>query len=241
MIETVEIRGLKILVAKNKTEFVDFLMNEDQIKSGKLIAMNAEKLVMSERKPGIRQLLKQAEYKYADGISIVRSVKQKYPHIKQMERIAGVDLWEALMQRAGQLNVPVFLIGSTSDTLANVQQKLTAWQVNVVGLQDGYFKDNEQQAVIEKIKQSGAKLVTVAMGSPKQEQFIVNIEREYPDCLYMGVGGTYDVFTGKVKRAPKIWQDLGLEWLYRLLSQPTRWRRQVNLLRFMYYYCTKQL
>ncbi|WGE31806.1 lipopolysaccharide N-acetylmannosaminouronosyltransferase [Actinobacillus genomosp. 2] len=241
MIETVEIRGLKILTARNKAELVDFLMNEQQIKTGKLIAMNAEKLVMSEKKPEIRQLLKQAEYKYADGISMVRSVKRKYPHIKQMERIAGVDLWEALMHKAGELGTPVFLIGSTADTLAKVQQKLTAWNVNIVGLQDGYFDNKEQQFIIERIKRSGAKLVTVAMGSPKQEQFIVNMEREYPNCLYMGVGGTYDVFTSKVKRAPKIWQDLGLEWLYRLLSQPTRWRRQVNLLCFMYYYCIKQL
>ncbi|WP_420068332.1 WecB/TagA/CpsF family glycosyltransferase, partial [Actinobacillus pleuropneumoniae] len=121
------------------------------------------------------------------------------------------------------------------------QQKLTAWNVDIVGLQDGYFDNKEQRAVIERIKRSGAKLVTVAMGSPKQEKFIADAAREYPDCLYMGVGGTYDVFIGKVKRAPKIWQDLGLEWLYRLLSQPTRWRRQVNLLRFLYYYCTKQL
>ncbi|WP_017357815.1 lipopolysaccharide N-acetylmannosaminouronosyltransferase [Actinobacillus pleuropneumoniae] len=241
MIETVEIRGINILTAKTKTEFVDFLTDKGQLKTGKLIAMNAEKLVMSEKDPEIRQLLKQAEYNYADGISIVRSVKRKYPHIKQMERIAGADLWEALMQKSGELGIPVFLIGSTADTLAKTQQKLTAWNVDIVGLQDGYFDNKEQRAVIERIKRSGAKLVTVAMGSPKQEKFIADAAREYPDCLYMGVGGTYDVFIGKVKRAPKIWQDLGLEWLYRLLSQPTRWRRQVNLLRFLYYYCIKQL
>lgn len=92
MIETVEIRGINILTAKTKTEFVDFLTDKGQLKTGKLIAMNAEKLVMSEKDPEIRQLLKQAEYNYADGISIVRSVKRKYPHIKQMERIAGADL-----------------------------------------------------------------------------------------------------------------------------------------------------
>ena len=241
MIATAEIRGINILLARNQTEFVDFLMNKGQLKTGKLIAMNAEKLVMSEKDPEIRQLLKQAEYNYADGISIVRSVKRKYPHIKQMERIAGADLWEALMQKAGELGIPVFLIGSTADTLAKVQQKLTAWQGNIVGSQDGYFDESQQPLIIKRIKQSGAKFVTVAMGSPKQEKFIADAARAYPDCLYMGVGGTYDVFIGKVKRAPKIWQDLGLEWLYRLLSQPTRWRRQVNLLRFLYYYCTKQL
>ncbi len=241
MIATAEIRGINILLARNQTEFVDFLMSKGQLKTGKLIAMNAEKLVMSEEDPEIRQLLTHAEYNYADGISIVRSVKRKYPHIKQMERIAGADLWEALMQKAGELGIPVFLIGSTADTLAKVQQKLTAWQVNIVGSQDGYFDESQQPLIIKRIKQSGAKFVTVAMGSPKQEKFIADVEREYSDCLYMGVGGTYDVFVGKVKRAPKSWQDLGLEWLYRLFGQPTRCRRQINLLRFLYYYCTKQL
>lgn len=118
MIATAEIRGINILLARNQTEFVDFLMSKGQLKTGKLIAMNAEKLVMSEKDPEIRQLLTHTEYNYADGISIVRSVKRKYPHIKQMERIAGADLWEALMQKAGELGIPVFLIGSTADTLA---------------------------------------------------------------------------------------------------------------------------
>ncbi|MGQ7146924.1 WecB/TagA/CpsF family glycosyltransferase, partial [Escherichia sp. SS-MK2] len=80
---------------------------------------------------------------------------------------------------------------------------------------------------------SGAQIVTVAMGSPKQEIFMRDCRLVHPDALYMGVGGTYDVFTGHVKRAPKIWQTLGLEWLYRLLSQPSRIKRQLRLLRYL--------
>ncbi|WGE64942.1 lipopolysaccharide N-acetylmannosaminouronosyltransferase [Actinobacillus equuli subsp. equuli] len=241
MIQSVTIRGIELLAAKDKMTFVDFLMNQQAVKTGKLIAINAEKLIISEQQAEVNKLLENAEYKYADGISIVRAIKKKYPNIQEIERIAGADLWEALMQKAGALAVPVFLVGSTADTLAKVQQKLTAWNVNIVGTQDGYFKMEDEHALIERVCQSGAKFVSVAMGSPKQELFMQKAQQAYPHCLYMGVGGTYDVFTGKVKRAPKIWQDLGLEWLYRLLSQPTRWRRQLNLIRFAYYYYTKQL
>ncbi len=240
-INKVTIRGVELLAVKDEAAFVDFLMNADVVKQGKLIAINAEKVITSEKQPEIQSLLAQAEYKYADGISIVRSIKKKYPQFQAISRVAGADLWVSLMKRAGELQIPVFLIGSTADTLEEVKSKLAVWNVQIVGSQDGYFKAEQEAELIERIKQSGAKFVTVAMGSPKQEKFMLKAQQQYPTALYMGVGGTYDVFTGKVKRAPKIWQNLGLEWLYRLLSQPTRWRRQVNLLRYAYYYATNQL
>lgn len=108
--------------------------------------------------------------------------------------------------------------------------------MNIVGSQDGYFKPEQREILFNRIQASGAKIVTVAMGSPKQEIVIRDCRQVYPDALYMGIGGTYDVFTGHIKRAPKLWQRLGLEWLYRLLAQPSRIKRQVKLLRFLAYY-----
>nr|WP_208119221.1 lipopolysaccharide N-acetylmannosaminouronosyltransferase [Spirabiliibacterium falconis] len=240
--DKVTIRQIDLMAVNNQQDFVDFLINEQQIQQGKLIAINAEKVITAERDPDVMQLLQQAEFKYADGVSIVKSIHKKYPQYRTLERVAGCDLWQALMQRAGQLHVPVFLVGGKPDVLAETQQKLTAlWQVNIVGSQDGYFTDQAQSAVIERIKASGAKFITVAMGSPKQERFMAACQAAYPNALYMGVGGTYDVFTGKVKRAPLLWQKANLEWLYRLLSQPTRWRRQVNLLKYAYYYFANKL
>lgn len=237
--DKLEIRGVELLTAKNQSALVDFLMTENGLKTGVLVAINAEKMILAEENTEIATLLAEAEYKYADGISIVKSILRKFPHSRPLVRIAGADLWEALMQRAGELGVPVFLVGSTPDVLAQTAEKLAQWQVNIVGSQDGYFAD--EQAVIAQIQQSGAKFVSVALGSPKQERFMQKARVVYPDCLYMGVGGTYDVFVGKVKRAPKCWQGVGLEWLYRLLQQPTRWRRQVRLLKYAWYYATKRL
>lgn len=237
----VAVRGINILTCKNENEFVDFLLNKDDIKTGRLIAINAEKIIVSEKQPEVREFLQQAEYNYADGMSIVFSIKKKYPQISEIERIAGVDLWQALMKRAATLEIPVFLIGSDEETLYTVKARLINLGVKIVDCQQGYFAETEEQKIIDRVVKSGAKFITVGMGSPKQEKLIQKMQQQYPDALYMGVGGTYDVFAGKVKRAPKLWQRLNLEWLYRLCCQPSRWRRQLNLIRYAYYYLTNKL
>lgn len=223
------------------TQFVDYLFADSQIKSGTLVAINAEKVMTAEQDKDLRQLIDAAEYKYADGISIVKSIRRKYPGA-DVKRIAGADLWEALMEKAGIEGTPVFLVGGKGSILSETEAKLKQqWNVNIVGSQDGYFDVGQRQTVFETIRNSGAKIVTVAMGSPKQEIFMRDCRLVYPDALFMGVGGTYDVFTGHVKRAPKAWQNLGLEWLYRLLSQPTRWRRQVKLAKYVIYHYAGKL
>ncbi|WP_343711772.1 lipopolysaccharide N-acetylmannosaminouronosyltransferase [Kosakonia radicincitans] len=228
-----DLRGLKLIGWRDMQHALDYLYADGEIKRGTLVAMNAEKLLTVEDDPVVRALIEAAEFKYADGISVVRSLRKKFPQA-QVSRVAGADLWEHLMMRAGLSGTPVFLVGGKPEVLAQTEQKLRAqWQVNIVGSQDGYFTADQREALFARIRDSGAKIVTVAMGSPRQEIFMRDCRAVYADALFMGVGGTYDVFTGHVKRAPKIWQQLGLEWLYRLFSQPTRLKRQLRLLRYL--------
>ncbi|HHR6129520.1 TPA: lipopolysaccharide N-acetylmannosaminouronosyltransferase [Providencia alcalifaciens] len=230
------IRDHNIWGFKNMAHFLDYLFADGKTKTGTLVAINAEKVMIAEQDTALNTLLGQAEYLYADGISIVRAIRRKYPKA-EVSRVAGADLWEGLMERAGKEGTPVFLVGGKPEILEQTKAKLRAqWNVNIVDSQDGYFTAEDRSALFERIHASGAKIVTVAMGSPKQEIFMRDCRVVHPDALYMGVGGTYDVFTGHVKRAPKVWQNLGLEWLYRLLSQPTRIKRQFKLLKFLGYY-----
>ncbi|QLB20958.1 lipopolysaccharide N-acetylmannosaminouronosyltransferase [Vespertiliibacter pulmonis] len=235
------IRGIELFAMRDQQALLDFLINEQDVKFGKLVAINAEKVILNEENNEIRQSIADAEYKYADGISIVYSIRKKYPKYRNIERIAGVDLWFSLMKRCASRQIPVFLLGGTAVTLSNTFAKLQTIGVNIVGYQDGYFLESEEDSVIAQIKQSGAKVVTVGLGSPKQELFMQKAQGAYPNALYMGVGGSYDVFIGAVKRAPICWQKLGLEWLYRLLKQPTRWQRQLRLIKYGYYYWKNQL
>ncbi|MEG2225742.1 MAG: lipopolysaccharide N-acetylmannosaminouronosyltransferase [Citrobacter sp.] len=235
------LRGLQLIGWRDMQHALNYLFAEGHLRSGTLVAINAEKMLTAEDNPEVRDLINAAEFKYADGISVVRSVRKKFPQA-QVSRVAGADLWEALMARAGQEGTPVFLIGGKPEVLAQTETKLRAqWRVNIVGSQDGYFTPDQRQALFERIHASGAQIVTVAMGSPKQEIFMRDCRKIHPEALYMGVGGTYDVFTGHVKRAPRIWQTLGLEWLYRLLSQPSRITRQLRLLRYLRWHYTGNL
>lgn len=238
---TYTLRGLELIGWRNMQHALDFLYAGGNLKQGTLVAINAEKMLTLEDDAEVKTLINAAEFKYANGISVVRSVNKKYPNAN-VSRVAGADLWEALMARAGAEGTPVFLIGGKPDVLAETTEKLRQqWNVNLVGTQDGYFTAQERQALFERIRDSGAKIVTVAMGSPKQEILMRDCRQVYPDALYMGVGGTYDVFTGHVKRAPKVWQNLGLEWLYRLLSQPSRIKRQLRLLRYLRWHYSNNL
>ncbi|QGG10454.1 lipopolysaccharide N-acetylmannosaminouronosyltransferase [Enterobacter cancerogenus] len=235
------LRGLQLIGWRDMQHALDFLFADGQMKSGTLVAINAEKMLAVEDNPEVKSLIEAAEFKYADGISVVRSIRKKFPGAN-VSRVAGADLWEELMARAGAEGTPVFLIGGKPEVLAQTAQKLRSqWHVNIVGLQDGYFKPDDRQALFERVRDSGAKIVTVAMGSPRQEILMRDCRLVCPNALYMGVGGTYDVFTGHVKRAPKVWQNLGLEWLYRLLSQPTRIKRQIRLLRYLSWHYTGKM
>ena len=238
---TYSLRGLKLIGWRNMQHALDYLYADGNLKQGTLVAINAEKMLTLEDNAEVRELINAAEFKYADGISVVRSVRKKYPEAN-VSRVAGADLWEALMARAGAEGTPVFLVGGKPEVMAETVEKLRKqWNVNLVGTQDGYFTPDQRQALFERIHASGAKIVTVAMGSPKQEILMRDCRQVHPDALYMGVGGTYDVFTGHVKRAPKVWQNLGLEWLYRLLSQPSRIKRQLRLLRYLRWHYTNNL
>ncbi len=238
---TYTLRGINLIGWRNMQHALDYLFADGNLKQGTLVAINAEKMLTLEDNAEVRALINDAEFKYADGISVVRSVRKKYPQA-DVSRVAGADLWEALMARAGAEGTPVFLIGGKPEVMAETAQKLRQqWNVNLVGTQDGYFTAEQRPALFARIRDSGAKIVTVAMGSPKQEILMRDCREVYPSALYMGVGGTYDVFTGHVKRAPKVWQNLGLEWLYRLLSQPSRITRQLRLLRYLRWHYTNNL
>ncbi len=179
---------------------LNYLFADGQLKQGTLVAINAEKLLTAEDNPEVRALIGAAEFKYADGISVVRSIRKKFPQA-QVSRVAGADLWEALMARAGKEGTPVFLVGGKPEVLAQTEAKLrTQWNVNIVGSQDGYFTPEQRQALFARIHASGAKIVTVAMGSPKQELLMRDCREVHPHALYMGVGGTYDVYRSRQTR-----------------------------------------
>ncbi|WP_170252941.1 WecB/TagA/CpsF family glycosyltransferase [Vogesella mureinivorans] len=143
------------------------------------------------------------------------------------ERVAGVDLFHELLKSAAKSHFPVFLLGATDEVVSKTAATLAGLYpgLKIAGFHHGYFWDDEE-AIVKKIADSGARLLFVAITSPKKENFINKWKDQLGVDFVMGVGGTFDVVAGKVKRAPVWMQNAGLEWFYRVLQEPGRmWKR----------------
>lgn len=231
----VSIRGIPVSVFSSVESLINSaILDEKNVIPGVAVAINPEKIMTAELDKSTKDVLLNSTLRYADGVGVCYAMGKKLG--VDVTRIPGCELWLSLMKASAENRIPVYILGASADTLAKTKQRLELLGVNIVGAQDGYFQDENR--VIDDILMSGAKIVTVAMGSPKQEKFIFKCKKRVPSAFYMGVGGTYDVFTGNVKRAPKMWRKLNLEWLYRLLNEPKRVFRQGKLVKFIYYYLT---
>lgn len=235
----VSVGGIPVIPFQTIEQVSKIVVSEQgDVQHGVAIAINPEKVLKSMESKDVKRILKSATFPYADGIGVVKVLEQK-SNIK-LSRIPGVQLWQSIVARASIFKKRVYLLGSNEDTLNVCVDKLKQqYDLNIVGYQHGYFVDEAQE--IEKIANSLADIVIVALGSPKQELFIEKCRQSHPHAFYMGVGGSFDVYSGKVKRAPDFWINLNLEWFYRLIKEPKRIVRQLSLLKFYYFYCLRKL
>ncbi len=198
-----------------------------------IVAINPEKVVKAWENKELRQLLAQSGLAIPDGIGIL--LAGWIMGYRFAQRVTGVDLFLALVEEAAQKKWRVFFLGAAPGVAEEVASRLSRkYQgLQVAGTHHGYFSPEEEHSLVKKITASKAQLLFVAMGSPKQEKFIAsNLEKLHvPVC--MGVGGSFDVISGKVKRAPSWMQKVGLEWSYRLWREPRRALRMLSLPRFV--------
>ena len=200
------------------------------IKEGNQIVhscINAYLVVLMDKNASLRHRLQQADIISADGQSVVWA-SHLYHH-PLPERVPGPDLMNALMFLAAEEDYKVFLLGAKEEVVKNVASHYgkTFHNEIVSGLRNGYFNEGDESKIVAEINNSGAQILFVALPSPKKEVFINKYRHQLPNILLlMGVGGSFDVIAGKVKRAPLWMQKIGTEWLYRLLQEPRKmWKR----------------
>lgn len=213
----------KIHAFRNRDQFLDQIKDEHKI----LVAMNAEKILKDDER--LRQLVN-ANIGYPDGIGAVMALRKKG---LDAVKIPGAEFWLDIIGRYKDEKT-FYLIGSAQDVIERTVAKLHEDfpGVRIVNYRNGYLKAEDIAALKEDLTHTKPDVVFVAQGSPRQEFLMDELMAVYP-ALYMGLGGSFDVYCGLKKRAPKIFIDLGLEWLYRLLKEPTRIGRQMVLVKFL--------
>ena len=189
--------------------------------------INAGKVVKMQSDKQLQDSVISSDIINADGMSIVWAARFLGHEIK--ERVAGIDLMNNLVELAHKKNYKCFFLGAKERVIKKIVDHYSNKYSNqlIAGYRNGYFDYNEEKILVDQIIKSKANLLFVAMTSPKKENFLNKYKAKLKSVnLIMGVGGSFDVISGEVKRAPLFMQKLGLEWFYRLVQEPRRmWRR----------------
>lgn len=200
---------------------------------GTVLAVNPEKIIRSQSDTILRRSLESAALLIPDGIGVVLAVRLL--HGEPVERVPGAELMPAICARAAERGYRVFLLGASEVVNAGAARALQDRfpGIAIAGRQHGYVGEADMPAVVDAIHRSHSNVLFVALGSPRQELWMEQYLPQLPHVrVCQGVGGTFDVLAGHVRRAPALFRKLHLEWFYRLASQPQRLLRQTALPRF---------
>lgn len=199
-------------------------------RKGILVAINAEKILHATKQT--RAIINR-NIGYCDGIGAVMALKKH--GYKEVVKLPGCELWLKIIDSLYREGKTFYLVGSKQEVIENTVQKLKQDfpGIQIINYRNGYIKtEEEKQNLLEDIAEKKPDVVFVAMGSPKQELLMEEMFERHL-AIYQGLGGSFDVYTGNVKRAPKWWVEHNLEFAYRLVKQPSRIKRQIHLVRFL--------
>lgn len=196
-----------------------------------VVTPNAEIVQQARSDPEFAALIAQADLVLPDGVGVVYASRILGRPLKG--RVPGVDFAGALMDRMAKLNKRLFLLGAKPGVAEEAARRLAGQHPGLIvcGTHDGYFQ--EDAPVVQAIRAARADVVFVCLGAPKQEKWAAAHGADTGARLFVGLGGSLDVFAGQVDRAPESWQRLGLEWLYRAIRQPSRFKRIAKLPGFL--------
>lgn len=206
--------------------------SRDQQPCQQLITVNPEFVMAAQRDSHFRQAINAATLVVADGVGVVWATR--YLGAATPERITGVDTLIALARCCAQAGYRLYLLGAAPGVAEETATRLQSLApgLQIAGTYAGTPAQTEEDEIIERVRAAQADILCVAYGAPAQDLWIYRNLSRLPVALAVGVGGAYDFISGRQRRAPRLMQSLGLEWLYRLYREPWRWRRMLALPRF---------
>ncbi len=227
MIKKESLNGVEIYPFTSENELLDFVDK----KKGILVAINAEKILHATSQT--RAIINR-NIGYCDGAGAQKALKQR--GYKDACKIPGCELWLKIVNRHYQSKT-FYLVGGRQEVIDETVAKLKTEfpGISIIGFRNGYLKsDEERLALIEDVASKKPDVVFVAMGSPKQELLMEEMMQRH-SAIYQGLGGSFDVYTGYVERAPKWWVNHNLEFAYRLIKEPERIKRQIYLVKYAWW------
>lgn len=233
MRNTVNIVGIKI-------DKLDFLEAQEKVMEflesnslNMIFTPNSEMLLDAVKDRELENILNEAQLVIPDGIGVV--IASKFYGTPLKERVTGVDLSTKILEQGAKRNSKVFLLGATQESVSAAAVKIQENYkgINVVGIRNGYYSEDEEEQIINEINESGADILFVGLGAPRQEKLIYKYKDKLGVKIAIGFGGGIDILSETVKRAPEFYQKSGLEWFYRFIKQPSRFMRMIKLPKFI--------
>lgn len=227
---TVNVLGYDFIRATQQ-EFVDQLKKDsDEHANRFVVTANPEIVLTALNDPKYSDVIKGSDYLTADGIGIVKGAAILGESLP--ERVTGYDTMCAILKWADKAHKSVYFLGARPEVISTMIEKIRSDYpgLRIAGYHDGYFKDDTE--IVSEIAASGPDFVFCALGFPKQEYFIAR-NRRAADAIWMGIGGSFDVLAGYAERAPQWWIDHHIEWLYRLVKEPSRFIRMLALPKYL--------
>jgi N-acetylglucosaminyldiphosphoundecaprenol N-acetyl-beta-D-mannosaminyltransferase len=225
-VQRIEIMGCSVdnLTMDETLEVIDGFVKSGQ--PHQHVVVNVDKVVKARDDAELRDIINNCALINADGMPVVWASRLLGTPLK--ERVAGVDLFEAIMKRSAEVGWRVFMLGAKEEIVSKVKSIYEAKYpgLQVAGYRNGYWKPEEEAGVAEQVRAARTDILFVAISSPKKERFLGKWQSHMKVPFAMGVGGTFDVAAGLVKRAPVWMQKTGFEWFYRFLQEPRRMFRR---------------
>lgn len=219
-----KILGFNVDLFSHK-EALDYLENKmDNSIGAHVVTINPEMIELGNKNQEFANMLNNADFIIPDGIGI--RIALKINGIEQ-EQIPGVEFAKELIEICAKKKYPIALIGAKEDILLKTKDKLLEEypELNILYSRNGYFNEEQEESIISELAEKQPKLVLLGLGAPKQDFFTNKSKEKLPNTTFIGVGGSFDVWSGEVQRAPMFFRKIGCEWLYRVLKQPSRFKR----------------
>lgn len=197
-----------------------------------VVTINAEMVVASQKDKELDRIIRNANLVVPDGAGVVWALRLAQAKNSKVQRLPGIELAASALASAARLGKEVALIGGRPEVMNKLVEDLPQLHpgIKITAYQNGFYDRSEEQAILERMAETRPRLILVALGVPKQEFFIDQYKHLFPQAVMIGVGGSFDVWTGFVKRAPLTFQKFHCEWLYRLLKEPWRLSRMAQSL-----------